>query len=266
VATLHVRNVPDELYEELRARAEANDRSIGAEAVQLLEAQLLRHEPPRSSPFRRRRRSTHRPGPFSHFSQRARAAVVAAQEAARELTHDHVGTGHLLLALVRVEEGLAATALQQLGIDEQRVRTELEAGIPPSEELRGQIPFEPGAKKALELALRESLAQGQDSIGTEHLLLGIVREGASLGAEIVRSVEPDAERVRAVVLQLIPGLGDASPGVVPPGAPVLRRPRSAFRVLDLEGDAADWERQLNEAAAEGFDLVELVERRAVLRR
>lgn len=258
MATLHVRNVPEELYEQLRARAEANGRSIGAEAVVLL-AGGLGEQPRRVFPGRRRTTGT---GLFSRFTDRGRGVVVAAQEAARELGHDHVGTAHMLLGLVRVEEGIAASALQQLGIGEDLVRAELEARLPATAEPAGQIPFDPGAKKALELALRESLALGQDYIGTEHVLLGILREGASLGAEILRSVEPDPERVRTVVLAMIPGTQQPQV-VLEPRAPVRR---SSFRIVELEGDAADWERQLNDAAAEGFELVQLVERRAVLRR
>lgn len=264
MATLHVRNVPDSLYEVLRRRAGANGRSIGAEAIQLLERALVT-EPSRGPRllFGARRRSG--PGFLSRFSERGRAAVVQAQESARALGHGSVGTGHLLLALLRVEDGVAAAALESLGLDEAAVRGELERRLPRSEEPpQGQIPFVPEAKKALELALRESLALRHDSIGTEHLLLGIVGEGASLGAELVRSVEPDPERVRACVLRALRA-GAATMPWPPPGVELAERPPS-FRVVELAGDAAAWERRLNEAAAEGYELVEIRDGRAIFRR
>jgi hypothetical protein len=255
MATLHVRNVPDSLYEDLRGRADANGRSIGAEAIQLLERQLA------SELSRRPRWLTgprRRPGGlFTRFTERGRSVVVAAQEEARALSHDHVGTGHLLLGLLRTEESRAAAALQTLGLDLEAARAHLERLLPRGEtEPAGQIPFSPAAKKALELALRESLAAHCDYIGTEHVLLGIVREGESEGAQLVAAVEPDAGKVRACALRAVVQQEAYS---FLPGVP-------SFRVVELGPDAAAWERTLNDAAARGYDLVEIREGRAILRR
>ncbi|HET7046515.1 MAG TPA: Clp protease N-terminal domain-containing protein [Gaiellaceae bacterium] len=270
MATLHVRNVPDGLYEALRRQAEANGRSIGAEAVQLLEKQLaigLVHG--RERRFVRSRRRRRGCGPFQRFTAPARAAVAAAQDEARTLRHDHVGTGHLLLGLLTAGESTASTVLETLGLTPERVRAELtERGVVGQEEPPARIPFEPGAKKALELALREALSLGDNYIGTEHLLLGIVREGDTAGAEIVRGVEADAEAVREAVVRAVEAEEEAAearslpPVVLGPAAEAEQE----FRVVELEGSAADWQASLTGAAADGFELVEVVGARAIFRR
>ncbi|HEV8251099.1 MAG TPA: Clp protease N-terminal domain-containing protein [Gaiellaceae bacterium] len=132
-------------------------------------------------------------GPLFHrFSRRARDAVGAAQAEARALGHDHVGTEDVLLGLLAVEDGGAARALNALGIDAAAVRGQLKPG-PGSPE--GQLPFSSQAKKALELSLREALSFGHNHIGTEHLLLGLVREGG-VAAGVLASLGADADRIR----------------------------------------------------------------------
>jgi hypothetical protein len=211
MATLHVRNVPDELYELLRERAAANGRSIGAETCQLLFERLVAAAGrPRSFPLPgMRRRPVGGPGVFTRFTPEARQAVVVAQREARALRHDHVGTDHLLL-----------------GVLDARGAKKLRASMTPGDaDIEGQIPFTPEAKRALELALRRALAEGAPLIEPRHLLAAI--KGA-----------------------------DAPPPAADP----------AFRVVLLDGDPDAWESQLNEAAALGYELVQIVDRRAIFRR
>jgi hypothetical protein len=242
MATLHVRNVPDELYELLRERASANDRSIGAETVQLLQERLalvVAGAPPRRFPGRRRSGGA---GRFTRFTTAARQAVACAQTEARDLGHAHVGTEHLLL-------GVLAVAPRLVSVTPERVRAELPAG---DAHPTGQIPFTPAAKRALELALRAALKQRCDAITPAHLLLGILDQGTGGGAELLRAAEPEEERFRG-------RLADES-------VDVRAEVEPSFRVIALEGDADAWEAQLNEAAALGYELVEVVDRRAILRR
>lgn len=252
MATLHVRNFPDDLYDQLRAQAAASGRSIGAEAVNLIEAQLKSGGKAGHHAFtRRRRRSV--TTPFEHFSPRARQVVFDAQDEARELGHDHVGTEHLLLALARERTTLAARALESAGIDHAQVREEVERTVGRGGELpAGQLPFTPGAKKALELALRESLDMSDPFIGPEHLLLGIAREDESVGARIVADRGQSADSLRRCVRNLV---------FRPP--PVALEPGQAIRVVELEGDPADWESKLNDLAGGGYELVQIVDRRAI---
>jgi ATP-dependent Clp protease ATP-binding subunit ClpA len=135
-------------------------------------------------------------GPHAHrFSRRSRDAVAAAQGEARELGHEAVGSEDVLLGLLAVEDGGAALALKVLGIDAAAVREHVKRG-PGSPE--GQLPFSRQAKKALELALREALSFGHNYIGTEHVLLGLVREGGA-AAEVLASLGGDADRIQAEV-------------------------------------------------------------------
>jgi antitoxin FitA-like protein/ClpA/ClpB-like protein len=260
MATLHVRNVPDDLYELLRERAAENDRSIGAETIQLLQERLTLGASPRPGwfPMQGRRRPSGRPGPFTHFTPGAREAVVGSQNYARELRHDHVGTEHVLVGILDTAAGTAlARALGRLGVTAKRVRSEVERTQGRGEATpKGQIPFRPETKKALELALRETLKLGDGAIAVEHLLLGILGvEGG--GHAILREVEPDDERLRRCAI---------AARVKPIESVPLLQAGPSFRVVPLEGDPAAWERQLNEAAALGYDLVEIVDKRAVLRR
>ena len=140
---------------------------------------------------------------FQLFTDRARRAVVLAQEEARSLQHDHIGTEHLLLGLVAEGGGVAARALRDLGADTASMRARLrsEAG-PGGEEPENHIPFTPQAKQALELSLRESVRLGHDYIGTEHLLLGLLEEGEGAAFQVLTAadIEPDAARVKVVEL------------------------------------------------------------------
>src|SRR5579864_730290 len=146
MATLHVRNIPDDLYELLRERAAENDRSIGAETVQLLQEHLMATTTART--LRRLRRRQGGQGPFLYrFAPAARAAIRTAQEEARGLGHDHIGTEHLLLGVLAEEPGL-------VDVSPVDVRAQLEPG---TAQPTGHIPFTPDAKKALELALRAAL-------------------------------------------------------------------------------------------------------------
>jgi len=150
---------------------------------------------------------------FERFTARARKVLVLAQEEARYFNHNYIGTEHLLLGLLREEEGVAAQALSSLNVTEDKVRKEVEAivGIVElgEEETSAQAPFTPRSKKVLELALREALQLGHNYIGTEHILLALVREGEGLAAHILAELglKPDVVR-REVVRRLgKPGLG-----------------------------------------------------------
>jgi len=143
---------------------------------------------------------------FDRFTDRARRAVVLAQEEARKLDHGYIGTEHLLLGLIREGEGVAAQALESLGISLKAVREQVVARVgrgqrPPS----GHIPFTERAKKALELSLRESAQLGHRYIGTEHILLGLVRQGDGVAAQVLTGLGADLERLRLQVTELLTG-------------------------------------------------------------
>lgn len=250
MATLHVRNVPDDLYELLRERAAADDRSIGAETIQLLYERLMVRSAP-SPGVLFRRRAAQPTGTLARFTGEARQAVVEAQAEARALGHGHVGTEHLLLGVL-TQEVPAAAALGGLGLTADGVRGQL---TPGEEEPKGQIPFHPEAKRALEIALRESAKLGDTVIAPRHLVLGIAGAEASRGAELLRAAAETA-KLRKCLLGPGPVSGLGPPTVID----------TSFRVVPLEGDAGDWESQLNDAAALGYELIEIVEGRAIFRR
>ncbi|HZC75735.1 MAG TPA: Clp protease N-terminal domain-containing protein [Gaiellaceae bacterium] len=239
MATLHVRNFPDELYEILRERATANGRSIGAETCQLLFERLVAASgPPRSFPVPGlRRRPAGPPGVFTRFTAEARQAVVLAQEEARNLGHDHVGTEHLLLGVLVQSPGIV-----DLAADAVRAQLEPGEGVPAT----GQIPFHPETKRALELSLRACIERRDELILPGHLLAGIAGAGGR-GAEILRDANVD---VAAPTLRMRP----------------FEAPDPSFRVILLEGETEEWEKQLNDAATLGYELVEIVDRRAIFRR
>jgi ATP-dependent Clp protease ATP-binding subunit ClpC len=140
---------------------------------------------------------------FERFTDRARRVVVLAQEEARALNHDYIGTEHLLLGLIHEGEGVAASALGALGISLDAVRQKVEEFTPGGAEApSGHIPFTPRAKKVLELSLRESLQLGHDYIGTEHILLGLIREADGVAAQALVSLGADLNRVRQQVIAL----------------------------------------------------------------
>ncbi|MDH3683148.1 MAG: ATP-dependent Clp protease ATP-binding subunit [Acidimicrobiia bacterium] len=154
---------------------------------------------------------------FERFTDRARRVVVLAQEEARLLNHNYIGTEHILLGLIHEGEGVAAKALESLSISLEAVRSQVEdiigqGGSSPS----GHIPFTPRAKKVLELSLREALQLGHNYIGTEHILLGLIREGEGVAAQVLVKLGADLSRVRQQVIQLLSGYsGPAGSGSTP---------------------------------------------------
>jgi len=150
---------------------------------------------------------------FERFTDRARRVVVLAQEEARLLNHNYIGTEHILLGLIHEGEGVAAKALESLGISLEAVRAQVEeiighGGQAPS----GHIPFTPRAKKVLELSLREALQLGHNYIGTEHILLGLIREGEGVAAQVLVKLGADLSRVRQQVIQLLSGYAGQKEG------------------------------------------------------
>jgi ATP-dependent Clp protease ATP-binding subunit ClpC len=144
---------------------------------------------------------------FERFTDRARRVVVLAQEEARELGHNYIGTEHILLGLIREGGGIAARALEALGIRLEAVRLEVQAIIGKGPGMpAGHIPFTPRAKKVLELSLREALQLGHNHIGTEHILLGLLREGEGVAAQVLVRLGADLSQVRQQVIQLLHGV------------------------------------------------------------
>ena len=187
---------------------------------------------------------------FERFTDRARRVVVLAQEEARLLKHNYIGTEHILLGLIHEGEGVAAKALESLGISLEAVRTQVEEIIGQGQQSpSGHIPFTPRAKKVLELSLREALQLGHNYIGTEHILLGLIREGEGVAAQVLVKLGADLTRVRQQVIQLVnghsgkeeaaAGAGAGQGAGRDPGTP------STSTVLDQFG------RNLTQAAMEG---------------
>ena len=180
---------------------------------------------------------------FERFTDRARRVVVLAQEEARMLNHNYIGTEHILLGLIHEGEGVAAKALESLGISLEAVRSQVEEIIGQGQQApSGHIPFTPRAKKVLELSLREALQLGHNYIGTEHILLGLIREGEGVAAQVLVKLGADLNRVRQQVIQLLSGYQGketASAGGPAEGAP------STSLVLDQFG------RNLTQQAREG---------------
>ncbi len=180
---------------------------------------------------------------FERFTDRARRVVVLAQEEARMLSHNYIGTEHILLGLIHEGEGVAAKALESLDISLEAVRGQVEDIIGQGQQApSGHIPFTPRAKKVLELSLREALQLGHSYIGTEHILLGLIREGEGVAAQVLVKLGADLNRVRQQVIQLVSGF----PGkeAESAGAPSESQPSSSA-VLDQFG------RNLTQAAREG---------------
>jgi ATP-dependent Clp protease ATP-binding subunit ClpC len=141
---------------------------------------------------------------FQRFTDRARRVVVLAQEEARMRNHSFIGTEHILLALIDEGDGTGAKALESLGIRRDAVRQQVEEIIGQGQHApSGHIPFTPRAKQVLELSLRESVQLGHDYIGTEHILLGLIREGDGVAAQVLVKLGADLDRVRQQVIQLI---------------------------------------------------------------
>jgi ATP-dependent Clp protease ATP-binding subunit ClpC len=178
---------------------------------------------------------------FERFTDRARRVVVLAQEEARMLNHNYIGTEHILLGLIHEGEGVAAKALESLGISLEAVRSQVEEIIGQGQQApSGHIPFTPRAKKVLELSLREALQLGHNYIGTEHILLGLIREGEGVAAQVLVKLGADLNKVRQQVIQLLNGYQAKEPaGTASEATP------STSLVLDQFG------RNLTQAAREG---------------
>jgi ATP-dependent Clp protease ATP-binding subunit ClpC len=159
-------------------------------------------------------------GMLNRFTDRARRVVVLAQEAARMLNHNYIGTEHILLALIREGSGVAAQALESLGITEEAARQQVEGvvGLGQPGPQPGHIPFTPPAKKTLELSSREAIALGHTYIGTEHILLGLVSVGEGPAMQILNGLGVDPNRVRQQVIQLV----SARPAQEEPGTDAMR--------------------------------------------
>ena len=179
---------------------------------------------------------------FERFTERARQVVVLAQDEARALKHNYIGTEHILLGLLREEEGLAARVLESLDITVEEVRAQVARIVGQGDEVTtGQIPFTPRAKKVLELALREALSLGHNYIGTEHILLGLVRENEGVAARILLDFDADAEKIRNEIIRMLSGPGRRQQGQ---GGPAGEKAKSS-KLLDQFG------RNLTKLAAEG---------------
>ncbi|MCI3241616.1 Clp protease [Streptomyces sp. 7R016] len=157
---------------------------------------------------------------FERFTAHARKAVVTAQEQARQLRHTHIDTEHVLLGLLDVPDGTAAKVLHRLGYDKETARADITAVAEPgSDELTGHIPFAPRAKKTLELALREAQQLQHSHVGTEHILLALVREGEGIGAQVLAERINPVGKIRAAVLAAVEGSQDVPAGPWPAGTP-----------------------------------------------
>ncbi len=153
---------------------------------------------------------------FERFTDRARRVVVLAQEEARLLNHNYIGTEHILLGLIHEGEGVAARALESLGINLEGVRSQvIEIIGQGSQAPSGHIPFTPRAKKVLELSLREALQLGHNYIGTEHILLGLIREGEGVAAQVLQRLGAELHKVRQTVIQLLSGVQGEEPSGTP---------------------------------------------------
>jgi ATP-dependent Clp protease ATP-binding subunit ClpC len=184
---------------------------------------------------------------FERFTDRARRVLVLAQEEARDLNHAFIGTEHILLGLIREGEGVAAKALDALGVTFDVVREKVEEAIGANANPSpGSPPFTPRAKKVLELSLREALQLGHSYIGTEHMLLGLVREGDGVAAQVLNDLGADMARVRTQVIQMMSGQAGKESGV-PSGSGQKSGPEESggSAVLDQFG------RNLTQFAREG---------------
>ncbi len=180
---------------------------------------------------------------FEKFTDKARRVVVLAQEEAKLLNHNYIGTEHILLGLIHEGEGVAAKALESLGINLDSVREQVQEIIGQGQQApTGHIPFTPRAKKVLELSLREALQLGHSYIGTEHLLLGLIREGEGVAAQVLTKLGADTNRVRQQVIQLLSGFQGKEAVAV--GGDTSEKQKGS-QILDQFG------RNLTQAAADG---------------
>ncbi len=185
---------------------------------------------------------------FERFTDRARRVVVLAQEEARMLNHNYIGTEHILLGLIHEGEGVAAKALEAMNVSLEGVREQVTEVIGRGQSApAGHIPFTPRAKKVLELSLREALQLGHNYIGTEHILLGLIREGDGVAAQVLQKLGADLNRVRQQVIQLLAGYAGAEGGKAGAGVGEGSSggPRDGSAILDQFG------RNLTQAARDG---------------
>jgi ATP-dependent Clp protease ATP-binding subunit ClpA len=206
---------------------------------------------------------------FERFTDRARRVVVLAQEEARMLNHNHIGTEHILLGLIHEGDGVGARALESLGISLVAVRQQVEEIIGRGQQTpSGHIPFTPRAKKVLELSLREAKEFGHSYIGTEHILLGLIHEGDSMAARLLVKLGADLDRTRQEVVQVlhgragedVTGAGSPLPGDALTGADSLERRLAAIeRWVGLRPEPDDLDQEIarvrreKEAAIDGQD-------------
>jgi ATP-dependent Clp protease ATP-binding subunit ClpC len=193
---------------------------------------------------------------FERFTDRARSVVVLAQDEARMLNHDYIATEHILLGLIREGEGVAAKALESLGISLEAVRQQVQEVIGQGRQApEGHIAFTPRAKKVLELSLRESLQLGHNYIGTEHLLLGLIREGDGVAAQVLDTLGANLNRVRRQVIQLLAGYQGNVPasdaGVVTVGLNTIESRLSAVEQrVGLAPQTLDLDEQIEQARSD----------------
>ena len=255
MATLHVRNVPDALYEALRARAQARGRSIANEAIAILGENVARGvvhgRPLRFHPGTMAKT----PEPRERLSEPSSRALAAASYEAHALGHRAVDTEHVLLALLG--ESSVAAWLGALDVDAKDVREAVERHVERGEDAGpGPRPFAPGAKRVLELALREALAAGAGIVEPECVLIGLVAEEEGVAGRVLGELGVDEAKLRGVVL----------------ANPRARAGGSAweYRAVALVGSAEEWTERLNALAEDGWQLYELGreadEQRAVFRR
>ena len=182
---------------------------------------------------------------FERFTDRARRVIVLAQDEAKLLNHNFIGTEHILLGLIHEGEGVAAKALESLGIALEAVRAQVEEIIGQGQQVpTGHIPFTPRAKQVLELSLREALQMNHSYIGTEHILLGLIREGEGVAAQVLIKLGADLSRVRSTVLQLITGYQGREASMA--GAPETGPEKATSQILDQFG------RNLTQAARDNL--------------
>jgi len=233
MATLHVRNVPDDLYERLRRQAEANGRSIGGEAIHLIDERL--GGPPRRGLLRRRASA-----PDGRMGESGREVLASAQDEARGLGHTYIGTEHLLLGV------LAHRPLPGLTLEGAREKAVALVGRGEGAPADVELPFTARAKKALDLAVTEA---HPGTAEPEHIVLGILHEGEGAGFQLMSGAAGDIRAAEAALHEAL----------------AVTTPIPEFHVVELEGEATEWESQLNDAAAAGYELVSVIESRAVMR-
>ena len=197
------------------------------------------------------------PAVFERFTEKARQVVVLAQEEARTLKHGYIGTEHILLGLLRVEDGVACQVLAELGVTLEGARSQVAAIVGEGETaMHGQMPFAPKAKKLLELSLREALSLGHNYIGTEHILLGLARVNEGVAARILLDFDADADAVRDAVVAKLTAMHAIEQSRGRAGRRTWfgmrgARPQWEYRVETREEIDAAW---LNELGAQGWML------------